>query len=135
MRPTKIFSSYNAGPAFPPTNLIEIQTNSFKWFLEKGLRELFDEITPIKDHTGHELELYFLDYKFDPPKYSEEQTKEKDQTYEAALRANLKLVDKTSKQSKTQEVYLGDFPMMTARGTFIINGVERVVISQLIKSA
>ena len=131
---TKTFSSYK-GPTFPHFDLSEIQINSFKWLLEKGLRELFDEISPIKDHTGHEIELHFLDYKFDPPKYSEAQTKEKDQTYEAALRANLKLIDKTFKQTRTQEVYLGDFPMMTERGTFIINGVERVVISQLIRSS
>ncbi len=113
---------------------MEVQLSSFKWFKEKGLRELFEEISPIKDHTGSELELHFLDYKFDPPKYTEEQAKERDQTYEAALRAKLKLVDKVSKQSRTQEVYLGEFPMMTDRGTFIINGVERAVISQLIRS-
>jgi DNA-directed RNA polymerase subunit beta len=102
--------------------------------MKKGLRELFDEISPITDHTGKELELHFLDYKFDAPKYSEAQSKEKDQTYEAALRVNLKLVMNETKQSKVQEVYLGDFPMMTERGTFIINGVERVVILQLIRS-
>ncbi len=130
----KIFSFYT-GPNFEQPNLIEIQTNSFDWFLKKGLRELFDEISPIRDHTGHELELSFLDYKFDQPKYSEEQTKEKDQTYEAGLRVNLKLIDKANKETKTQEVYLGDFPMMTKRGTFIINGVERVIISQLVRSA
>lgn len=130
---TKIFSSYN-GPKFPAMNLIEIQRNSFKWFVEKGLRELFDEISPIKDHTGKELELHFLNYKFDAPKYVEEQTKEKDLTYEAALRVNLKLINKTTKDSFEQEVYLGDFPIMTGRGTFIINGVERAVISQLVRS-
>ncbi|KKU91205.1 MAG: DNA-directed RNA polymerase subunit beta [Candidatus Jorgensenbacteria bacterium GW2011_GWA1_48_11] len=130
----KIFSSYR-GPEFKQLDLIAIQLDSFKWFREQGLKELFQEISPIKDHTGHEMELHFLDYKFDPPKYTEEQTKEKDQTYEAALRVNLKLIDKQSKQIKTQEVYLGDFPIMTDRGTFIINGVERVVISQLIRSA
>ncbi len=129
----KIFSSYN-GPKFPEESLIEIQRGSFKWFLEKGLRELFDEISPIKDHTGEELELHFLDYHFDQPKYSETQSKEKDQSYEAALRVNLKLVDKKRKQSDVQEVYLGDFPIMTSRGTFIINGVERVVISQIVRS-
>ena len=129
----KIFSSYK-GLAFAQPDLIDIQIDSFKWFKEVGLRELFSEISPIKDHTGKELELHFLDYKFDPPKYSEEQAKEKDQTYEAALRANLKLVDNVNKQNKTQEVYLGDFPIMTERGTFIINGVERVVIPQLIRS-
>src|SRR3989344_6395671 len=129
----KIFSSYQ-GPDFKPLDLIEIQLNSFKWFLDKGLKELFREISPIKDHTGHELELHFVDYRFDEPKYTESVAQEKDQTYEAPLRANLKLIDKQNKQVKAQEVYLGDFPIMTDRGTFIINGVERVVNSQLIRS-
>ena len=131
---TRIFSSYK-GPTFKVSNLIEIQLDSFDWFLKKGLRELFDEISPIKDYTGKELDLYFSDYKFDAPKYTEVQTKQKDQTYEASLRVNIKLVDKQTKEEKIQEVYLGDFPIMTKRGTFIINGVERVVISQLIRSA
>ncbi|MGC9610888.1 MAG: DNA-directed RNA polymerase subunit beta, partial [Minisyncoccia bacterium] len=133
MPKVKIFSSYK-GPTITPLNLVEVQNNSFKWFLEKGLRELFDEISPIKDHTGKELELSFLDYKFDQPKYSEPKSLEKDQTYEAPLRVNVKLTNVLNKQSKVQEVYLGDFPIMTARGTFIINGVERVVISQIIRS-
>src|SRR3989344_516648 len=100
----KIFSSYR-GPEFKQLDLIAIQLDSFKWFREQGLKELFQEISPIKDHTGHEMELHFLDYKFDPPKYTEEQTKEKDQTYEAALRVNLNLIDKKIKQARTQEVY------------------------------
>lgn len=132
-RTTKVFSSYKGHP-YTPSNFIEIQLDSFQWFLKKGLRELFDEISPITDHTGKELELHFLDYKFDAPKYTETVSREKDQTYEAALRVNLKLVNNETKQSKVQEVYLGDFPMMTERGTFIINGVERVVILQLIRS-
>lgn len=130
---TKIFTSYN-GPKFAQPNLIEIQRNSFDWFVKKGLRELFDEISPIRDHTGKELELSFLDYKFDAPKYTEEQAKEKDLSFEASLRVNLKLVNRVTKETNTQEVYLGDFPMMTRRGTFIISGVERVVISQLVRS-
>ncbi len=130
----KVFSSYKGYVEEPP-HFIEIQLKSFQWFVEKGLRELFDEISPIKDHTGKELELHFLDYKYDTPKYTELQAKEKDQTYEAALRANLKLINRETKETKVQEVYLGDFPIMTDRGTFIINGVERVVISQLIRSA
>jgi DNA-directed RNA polymerase subunit beta len=133
MSKTKIFSSHK-GPVITPLNLVEVQNNSFKWFLEKGLRELFDEISPIKDHTGKELELSFLDYKFDQPKYSETKSLEKDQTFEAPLRVNIKLTNIDTKQSKTQEVYLGDFPIMTDRGTFIVNGVERVVISQIIRS-
>src|SRR3989344_8374587 len=134
MEKTKLFSSYK-GNSFEGPNLIELQLNSFKWFLERGLRELFDEISPIQDHTGEEVELHFLEYRFDQPKYTEAQAREKDLTYEAALRVNLKLINKVTKQSKVQEVYLGDFPTMTDRGTFIINGVERVVIAQLIRSS
>ena len=130
---TKLFSSYK-GPKLTQPDLIELQLNSYEWFLKRGLRELFDEISPIKDHTGKELELSFLDFKFDDPKYTEEQTKEKGLTFEASLRVNLKLADKRIKDSITQEAYLGDFPIMTNRGTFIINGVERVVISQLVRS-
>lgn len=121
--------------SFPDKDLVAIQLNSYKWFLEKGLHELFEEISPIRDHTGEEFELHFLNYKFDLPKYSEAETKEKDQTYEGALRVNLKLINKKTKEHQTQEVYFGDFPMMTDRGTFIINGVERVIVSQLIRSA
>lgn len=123
------------GPNFELPNLIEVQLNSYQWFIAQGLRELFDEISPIKDHTGKELELHFLDYHFDQPKYTEEQAREKDLSYEAALRVTLKLVDHSTKETQSQEVYLGDFPVMTERGTFIINGVERVVISQLVRSA
>ncbi len=130
----KIFSRYH-GPSFTQPNLIEVQRESYRWFIEQGLRELFDEISPIKDHTGKELELHFLNYKFDEPKHNEQQSREKDQTYEAALRVNLKLTNRQSREVRTQEVYFGDFPVMTNRGTFIINGVERVVISQLIRSS
>ena len=129
----KTFSAYQ-GRTHPLPNLVEIQTYSYAWFLEKGLRELLDEISPIQDHTGGELELHFLDFKFDEPKYTELQAKKKDQTYEAALRVKLKLVHVGTKQSEVQEVYLGDFPLMTEQGTFIINGVERVVVSQLVRS-
>lgn len=129
----KLFSSYR-GSTSPLPNLVEIQTRSYAWFLKEGLRELFDEISPIRDHTGGELELHFLDYHFDEPKYSATRAKEKDQTYEAALRVKLKLVQVGTKQAEVQEVYLGDFPLMTDEGTFIINGVERVVVSQLVRS-
>ncbi len=129
----RIFSSYK-GPVFKPLDFIELQYRSFSWFIEKGLKELFDEISPILDHTGEELELHFLNYRFDVPKYTEKQAQKKDQTYEAPLRAVLKLVNKKTGDEKKQEVYLGDFPIMTERGTFIINGVERVIISQLIRS-
>jgi len=129
----KVFSSYN-GPDFPQKHLAELQINSYRWFVEKGLRELFDEISPNRDHTGKELELSFLEYKFDEPKYSEEQAREKDLTYEAALRVKLRLSNKITKKNQDQEVYLGDFPIMTSHGTFIVNGVERVIISQLVRS-
>lgn len=115
-------------------NLIEIQLNSYKWFLEKGLKELLAEINPIKDFTGKNLELYFGDYFLDKPKYDEVTSRERNSTYEAPLYVSAKLVNKVSGKTKTQDVYFGDFPLMTPRGTFIINGVERVVVSQLIKS-
>ncbi len=130
---TKIFSKYT-GPVYTAPNLVEIQTQSYDWFIKKGLKELFEEISPIKDHTGKELELSFLDYHFDQPKYTEAKAIEKDQTYEAPLRVNVRLVNNETKETKTQEIYLGDFPIMTERGTFIVNGVERVVISQIIRS-
>lgn len=116
-------------------NLSEIQTESYKWFIREGLAELFKEISPVRDYTGKELELYFEDYYFDVPKFDEFQSKEKNINYEGALRVKLRLVNKKTKDVKEQEVYFGDFPMMTSRGTFIINGVERVIISQIIRSS
>lgn len=115
--------------------LIEIQTASWRWFVEKGIKELFDEISPIKDYSGKDFDLYFSDYYFDEPKHNEETARNKELTFESALRAKAKLVNHKTKAIKEQEIYLGDFPVMTSRGTFIINGVERVVVSQLIRSA
>src|SRR3989344_2557323 len=115
-------------------NLIEIQTKSYAWFFEKGLEELFQEISPIKYFTGKNLELHFGQYFLDKPKYSELLAKERNATFEAPLYVQVKLVNKPKNKTKTQDVYLGDFPLMTNRGTFVINGVERVVVSQLIKS-
>jgi DNA-directed RNA polymerase subunit beta len=115
-------------------NLIEIQLNSYKWFFEKGLKELLAEINPIRDFTGKNLELTFGDYFFDKPKYDENTSRERNTTYEAPLYVSAKLVNKVTGKTKTQDVYFGDFPLMTPRGTFVINGVERVVVSQLIKS-
>lgn len=117
-----------------PPNLIEIQKNSYEWFFKEGLKELFEEISPIKDYTGRDLELYFGDYYLDEPKFDEITARERNTTYEAPLRVNVKLVNKRTKSIQEQEVYLGDFPLMTERGTFVINGVERVVVSQLIRS-
>ena len=115
-------------------NLIEVQLNSYKWFVEKGLKELLGEINPIRDFTGKNLELYFGDHFFDKPKYDEFTSRERNTTYEAPLYVSAKLINKVSGKTKTQDVYFGDFPLMTPRGTCIINGVERVVVNQLIKS-
>ncbi len=115
-------------------NLIETQINSYDWFLEKGLKELLKEVSPITDFTGKDLELYFEDYYLDEPKFDEVTAKNKNISFEAPLRCKIKLVIKSTGEIKEQEIYLGDFPIMTERGTFIINGVERVVVSQLIRS-
>jgi DNA-directed RNA polymerase subunit beta len=116
-------------------DLIEIQKDSYNWFLKEGLAELFDEINPVGDFIGRDLELYFEDYYLDEPKFSEVESREKNITYEAPLRVKTRLINKKSGRSLNQEVFLGDFPLMTDKGTFIINGIERVVVSQLIRSA
>jgi DNA-directed RNA polymerase subunit beta len=115
-------------------NLIETQTVSYDWFLKDGLRELLDEVNPISDFTGKDLELSFGEYYLDEPKYDEKTSKEKNISFEAPLRSVVKLLNKQTGEIKEQEVYLGDLPIMTDRGTFVINGVERVVVSQLIRS-
>ncbi len=116
--------------------LAEIQLASWEWFVKKGIKRLFDEISPIKDYTGEEYELYISDYYFDEPKFSEEESWQRGATFEAALRAKVKLVNlRDKKKNVEQEVYLGDYPIMTDRGTFVVNGVERVVVSQFIRSA
>jgi DNA-directed RNA polymerase subunit beta len=130
--PRKFFTKSHETALLP--NLIEVQLNSYKWFLEKGLKELLKEINPIKDFTGKNLELVFGDYFFDKSKYDEFTSRERNTTYEAPLYVSAKLVNKITGKTKTQDVYFGDFPLMTPRGTFIINGVERVVVCQLIKS-
>jgi len=116
-------------------DLIEVQKRSYQWFLKEGLKELFEEVSPIKDFIGRDLELYFLDYYLDEPRFDEKKTKSKNVTYEAPLRVETKLVNKKTGEIKEQEIFLGDFPLMTERGTFVINGIERVVVSQLIRSA
>ncbi len=128
--------SFNAiKEAMPLPDLIEIQKNSYNWFLKEGLADLFDEISPITDFIGRDLELYFEEYYLDEPKFTEAESKAKNITYEAPLRVNVRLVNKRTGQTSTQEVFLGDFPIMTKNGTFIVNGIERVVVSQLIRSA
>jgi len=114
-------------------NLIQVQTNSYEWFLEHGLREALNEVFPIQDFTGN-LELDFIDYSRGEPKYSVHECKERDVSYQAPLKLKVRLTDKESGEIKESEVYLGDLPLMTDKGTFIINGAERVVVSQLVKS-
>ncbi len=132
----KIERKYFTAPreVAPLPDLIEIQKNSFHWFLKEGLKELFEEISPITDFIGRDLELFLADYYLDEAKFDEVTSKNKNITYEAPLRVKAKLVNKRTHEVKEQEVYLGDFPLMTDRGTFIVNGIERVVVSQLIRS-
>src|SRR3954451_9839516 len=114
--------------------LIETQINSFDWFRKEGLRELFDEISPITDFTGKNMELRFLDYVFGEPRYDEYECRERDMTYAAPLRVNVQLHILSTGELKESEIFLGDFPLMTENRTFVINGAERVVVSQLIRS-
>ena len=114
-------------------NLIEIQTSSYQWFLDEGLKEMFQDISPIEDFAGN-LSLEFIDYTLGDPKYSVEDSKERDATYSAPLRVKLRLVNKETGEVKDQDVFMGDFPLMTEMGTFIINGAERVIVSQLVRS-
>jgi DNA-directed RNA polymerase subunit beta len=119
---------------FEIPNLIELQLDSFAWFVDKGLRELFDEISPIKDFTGKVMELQFLDYEFGVPKYSEAECRTKDLTFSKPLYINVELLIKETGEIQRQRVYMGDYPWMTDQGTFVINGAERVVVSQLVRS-
>ncbi len=114
-------------------NLIEIQTASYEWFLEEGLREMFQDISPIEDFTGN-LSLEFVDYSLGEPKYPVDESKERDVTYNAPLRVKVRLINNETGEVKEQEVFMGDFPLMTDTGTFIINGAERVIVSQLVRS-
>ena len=114
-------------------NLIEIQQNSYQWFLKEGLREMFRDISPIQDFTGN-LVLEFVDYSLGEPKYSVEESKERDVTFAAPLKVKVRLINKETGEVKEQEVFMGDFPLMTGKGTFIINGAERVIVSQLVRS-
>ena len=121
--------------AAPMPNLIEVQKRSYDWFLKEGLGELFEEVSPIKDFIGRDLELYLEKYYLDEPKFDVYTSKAKNLSYEAPLRVVARLHNKRLDKDVEQEVYLGDFPLMTEHGTFIINGIERAVVSQLIRSA
>ncbi len=116
-------------------NLVDHQNTSFQWFIEEGLGELLQEISPIDDYTGTKLSLSFTGYRFDKPKLTEAEARENNVSFEAPLKATVELTNKVTGEVKKQEIYLGDYPWMTSRGTFVINGAERVVVSQLIRSA
>ena len=126
------FSKINEVGQMP--NLIEIQTKSYDWFIKEGLREVFEDISPIRDYADN-LILEFIDYSLnDPPKYEQEECKERDVTYAAPLKVRVRLVNKETGEVKEQEVFMGDFPLMTEKGTFIYNGAERVIVTQLVRS-
>ena len=115
-------------------NLLEIQKNSYKWFLEVGLRDVFKDVDVITDYSGN-LELRFVDYAMDEnPKYTEEECKARDATYAAPLKVSVRLRNKETEEIKEQEIFMGDFPIMTPSGTFVINGAERVIVSQIVRS-
>ena len=116
-------------------DLIEVQKNSYNWFVREGLRELFEEISPIKDISEKGLELYFEDYYLDEPKFDEYTSKQKNITYEAPLRIKATLKNTKTKKKESQEIFMCDFPLITDRGTFIINGIERAIVSQIIRSS
>ncbi|MBR3046840.1 MAG: DNA-directed RNA polymerase subunit beta, partial [Enterococcus sp.] len=114
-------------------NLIEIQTDSYQWFLDEGLREMFEDILPIDDFNGN-LSLEFVDYELKEPKYTVAEARAHDANYSAPLHVTLRLTNRETGEIKAQEVFFGDFPLMTEQGTFIINGAERVIVSQLVRS-
>ena len=118
-------------------NLIKIQTESYNWFINEGLREVFADISPIEDFAGN-LALHFTDHKYntpeDPPKFNQEECKERDATYSAPLKVGVRLINQETGEIKEQEVFMGEFPLMTEKGTFICNGAERVVVTQLVRS-
>ena len=131
----KLVKSYSRIPdVVHLPNLIKIQLDSYEWFKREGLRELLDEISPIEDFTGNAMELRFGEYTFGEPKYTERECRERDMTFSAPLRVNVELLVKETGEVKEQELFMGDFPLMTPNGTFVINGAERVVVSQLVRS-
>ncbi|MFI3251337.1 MAG: DNA-directed RNA polymerase subunit beta, partial [Eubacteriales bacterium] len=128
----KSFASYQELLEMP--NLLEVQKNSYRWFLTTGLREVFKDVASIADYAGN-LELTFIDYAMDEtPKYDEEECKARDATYAAPVKVRVRLRNKETEEIKEQEIFMGDFPLMTNAGTFIINGAERVIVSQIVRS-
>jgi DNA-directed RNA polymerase subunit beta len=125
----------NQDDVINPPNLVDHQNTSFQWFVDEGLGELLAEISPIDDYTGTKLSISFKDYHFEDPKMSEAEARENNVSFDAPLKATVELTNKVTGEIKEQEIYLGDYPWMTSRGTFVINGAERVVVSQLIRSS
>ena len=127
-------SAFEYPEVWPLTDLTRIQKDSYQYFLTKGIGDILKEFSPINDYTGKKYSLYFLSHRLDEPKFDEETCREKNLTYQAALRVKVKLVDKEKNRTQTEEVYFGDIPLVTERGTFIINGIERAVVQQLLRS-
>ncbi|MBI5412486.1 DNA-directed RNA polymerase subunit beta [Candidatus Peregrinibacteria bacterium] len=138
LKPTKIISDRyyfsEKEDVYPLPQLIEVQLSSYQWFLSDGLKELLEEVSPIVDFSGKKMELHFLSHSFDKPKYDPITCKVKNISYEAALKVNVQLINKETGEIKEQEVFLGSVPLMTEKGTFIINGIERVVVNQIVRS-
>ncbi len=133
-KPKKYFSKHKKSFVTVPPELTRVQLDSFKWFLKDGLKELFKEFSPIKDYSEKEFELYFTDYSIEEPKFDEYYAKANNLSYEAPLKVKVKLKNKVVGETKEQEIFLADLPLMTDHGTFVVNGVERVVVSQLARS-
>lgn len=114
-------------------NLTDVQTESYKWFLDKGIKEVFDDIMPISDFSG-KLSLEYVGYKLQKPKYTVDEARDHDATYAAPMHVTLKLTNQETGEIKTQDVFFGDLPLMTESGSFIVNGAERVIVSQLVRS-
>jgi len=133
-RPQKYFSKYNKSFVAMPPFLIQVQLDSFEWFLKEGLKELFSEFSPIKDYSEKEYDLHFLSHELEEPKYDEYYAKANNLSYDASLKVNVRLKNKVTNETKEQEIFLAEMPLMTEHGTFIVNGVERVVVSQLARS-
>ena len=128
----KNFARHEEVLAMP--NLLEIQKKSYRWFLEQGLQEVFTDVASISDYAGN-LELSFISYSMDEqPKYDVEECKARDATYAAPLKVRVRLRNKETEEIKEQEIFMGDFPLMTKGGTFVINGAERVIVSQIVRS-
>ena len=133
VRPKKYFSKYKAPRAEFP-NLLEMQIHSFKELVQKGLADVFKEFSPIPDYSGKKFQLEFTGFSLGEPKCDEFHAKENKLSYEAQLKVQVRLTNKITGTSKEQEIFLSDLPMMTNHGTFIINGVERVIVAQLARS-